>query len=92
MARNAIVQRRPRGGPRCSAPALPPLKPPAHLGEYRNIYRRADGTERHSCTWRDQQTEEAAREILPGETFVETRDMRDATDMAPTGAPAVLDG
>ena len=61
-------------------------KPPAFLGEYRNIYRRPDGTLRHGCTWRDEETAESMREVLPGETFVELRDMRDATDMAPTGA------
>ncbi|TGD98070.1 hypothetical protein [Methylobacterium nonmethylotrophicum] len=59
------------------------------LGEFRNIYRRADGTERHGCTWRDRATAEAMREVLPGETFVELRDMRFASDLSPTGtAPA----
>lgn len=62
------------------------LKPPAELGEYRNVYRRPDGSLRHGPTWRDRVTAEAMREVLPGERFVELRDMRDADDMAPTGA------
>lgn len=72
--------------------ALPPLKPPAHLGDYRNVYRRADGTERRGCRWNDRESAAAAREVLEGETFVELRDELAGTDAAPTGAPAVLDG
>jgi hypothetical protein len=62
---------------------------PTDLGEYRNIYRRADGTERHGCTWRDRDTAEAMREVLPGEMFVELRDMRFASDLRPTGTAPV---
>jgi len=58
---------------------------PVERGEFRNIYRRADGSERHSCTWHDPVTAEAAREVLEGESFVECRNLRDATDMALVG-------
>ena len=61
------------------------LKPPAERGEFRNIYRQADGSERHGCTWSTREAAEEAREVLPGESFVELRDMRNATNMALAG-------
>lgn len=62
-----------------------PYQRPAERGDYRNVYRRADGSERHGCTWHDPASAEAMREVLGGETFVECRNMRDATDMALAG-------
>lgn len=61
------------------------FKQPAARGEFRNIYRRADGGERHGCTWSTREAAEEAREVLPGEAFVELRDMRNATNMALIG-------
>jgi hypothetical protein len=67
----------------------PSIKLPTLLGAYRNIYLRPDGTERHGCTWRDRETAEAEREVLPGETFLELRDMSAAAHLAPTGTPSL---
>lgn len=69
-----------------------PYKRPVERGDYRNIYRRADGSERHGCTWHDPASAEAMREALDGETFVELRDMRDATSMALVGVSGAAEG
>ncbi|WP_437871305.1 hypothetical protein ACSD7O_22270 [Methylorubrum extorquens] len=45
-------------------------------GEYRNVYRRADGSSRIGPAWRDPEAASLAREAMPGETFVELRDTR----------------
>lgn len=63
---------------------------PAERGDYRNIYQRADGSERHGCTWHDPVSADAMREVLDGETFVECRDMRDATSMALMGVSGAM--
>jgi len=78
---------------RAESQAAPGLyKPPVGRGEYRNIYRRSDGSERHGCTWHDRESADAMREALPGETFVECRDLRDATDMALVGVSGAAEG
>lgn len=90
MPRTATTRRRRSAAENPVVPAL--FKPPAELGELRNIYRRADGTLRHGATWRDRGTAERAREILPGETFVELRDMQNAADMALAGVSGAQEG
>ena len=69
-----------------------PYKGPVERGEYRNIYRRPDGSERHGCTWYDPVSGEAMREVLDEETFVELGDMRDATSMALVGVSGATEG
>ena len=66
----------------------------ATLGDFRNIYRRADGTERQGCRWNDRATADAMREVLDGETFVECRDMRAVAEpaRAPGTLSAIIDG
>ena len=51
---------------------------PATLGngEYRNVYRRPDGSLRIGPAWRDPEAAFLGCEILPGESFVEMRDTR----------------
>lgn len=45
-------------------------------GEFRNVYRRPNGSLRFGPAWRDREAAALAQEELPGEIFVECRDTR----------------
>lgn len=49
---------------------------PPEMGEYRNFYRRPDGTVRMGPAWRDQQTAATMAEQERGESFIACRNMR----------------
>ncbi|MFK5600205.1 hypothetical protein ACFZ8E_24880 [Methylobacterium sp. HMF5984] len=49
---------------------------PPDLGEYRNFYRRPDGTVRMGPAWRDAGTASIMREVAPSESFITCRNMR----------------
>ncbi|MBX9844879.1 MAG: hypothetical protein K2Z80_24020 [Xanthobacteraceae bacterium] len=60
-----------------SARTLGPYRAPTlGKGEFRNVYRRANGALRMGPAWRDREAASLGREVLPGVTFVECRDTR----------------
>lgn len=63
-------------------------KSPADLGEYRNFYRRADGSIRIGCAWRDAATAQTMREIDDGEFFVTCRNTQFDDVSAPVASLA----